>query len=486
MPTDWLCEKHTPPSFRRATMQAPSVQEHTFYVKFCDGLFFHRKPTPLILNVPAATLTVADYTFAFHLLEVNIGLFAHDATLRDVSSNVLVTIRAHDDKQSFETLRSYLHFISHSPFGYVPVSLIQPSGHTSLMLQAFPQANPDALVVLKHTRRTDLRYLGISVREFLAARKCLQNIPPHPNVPQIIAVGTTSDALITVMPYVRTDLQKFLQLTPSPSPSALLHLAHGILSALAHLHAHGIVHRNIHPANILVDGDATNPIALLCGFSHAYNFNAPNEIPQGLLHKWAARTPPKSFCAPELSPNPISPAGTTADVWSVGIVLFLIFLRRFPWGNEGDKQFYSRRDTLFAAIERAAADGQGHWDLLDVKNDDALDVPDSVKSLLAALLQPIAGRRLSARAALEHPAFASIRNQSVQNSSNHLKSFQTARPSSKGSYDNLDDIGNSLQRRRSTMSPSGVFRRVVSKIRVTKSTVDCWAQRSGVQITVNQ
>lgn len=475
MQTTLPCERRTPTPFRRARMEAPSVGVHEFQIRFRDGLFFRRDPEKLVLDIPGARLTVANYVFKFHCLEVTVGFFAHDTTLRDTSSNELVTIRAYQDNDTFNILRAHLCFIAHAPLGYVPISIRRASARTSVIIDAFPQASPESRVVLKHTRRTDLHYLGIPTQEFLAGRRALKELPPHPNVARILATLRTSDALVTVLPMASTSFSNLLS-GPRREEYTLLSIAHGILAGIAHMHANGVVHRNVCPDNILIDGESS-PNAILCGFSHAYRVEDQGALMSRLRHKMISRIPPAHFCAPELLPKPKEAAGAAADVWAAGIVLFLLFLRQYPWGRTQEKQITQRRKVVFDSMNRAAKSGQSHWEELNIRADLEDSLPTGVKSLLSALLQPIPDRRLTARAALEHPSFAPILNKPPSDDGRDGIS-----ESNQVADTGLTDRDGSVRQTSTVRVASSVlFRNIVKKVWITKSTIDIWVQSSGIQ-----
>lgn len=461
-------------------MDAPSIAVHKFQVRFRDGVFFQHDPVQLVLDVPAALLTITTYTIKFHCLEVSVGFFAHDVTLRDTSTNQLLTIRAHQDIDTFNILRAHLCFLTHVPMGFVPISLLPVSGKTSVFIEAFPQNQPEKRVILKHTRRTDLYYLGISTQEFLAGRNAMKNLPLHPNIANILAVRRTSDALVTVLPKSTATLSDLLS-GPVPDTNTSLSIAKDILAAVAHMHAHGVVHRNIAPEHVLIDGHSS-PTAMLCGFSNAYRVESEASLTYGLRHKHLSRLPPPNFCAPELSPTTDQPAGPPADVWATGVLLFRLFLRRYPWGR--DQNTFVSKNSVFVAITNAANNGESHWHELSADTDLENNLSPDVKSLLSGLLQPIPTRRLSARAALEHPCFTEIQNTHLQQNTPESVANTTVETDT----DSDCSESGSLKDQSSTarVSPPVLFKTVARRIRVTKTAINYWAQTTGVRTVAFQ
>jgi len=101
----------------------------------------------------------------------------------------------------------------------------------------------------------------------------------------------------------------------------------GLLQALTHMQAHAVVHRNIAPSNILVGPDSQ---PRLTGFDFARPSNNTQtispEIHEGDLDK--------SYMAPELNnPKEASPA---SDLFSLGVVLYELFVGKLPFSSQSD------------------------------------------------------------------------------------------------------------------------------------------------------
>lgn len=91
-----------------------------------------------------------------------------------------------------------------------------------------------------------------------------------------------------------------------------------ILSAAKHCHVHGIVHRDLKPENILVT-PANNIRIIDFGLSRAGSSESE--------HGQIAGTP--FYIAPEIIDQ--KPYGTKADMWSIGIVLYVLLSGYMPF-----------------------------------------------------------------------------------------------------------------------------------------------------------
>jgi serine/threonine-protein kinase len=135
----------------------------------------------------------------------------------------------------------------------------------------------------------------------------------HPNVIPIYEAGEADGALFIAMRYVEgSDLKSLLRDDGRLQPDRALELLAQIAGALDAAHARGLVHRDVKPANILVDGTGhvyLSDFGLTKLTDEATSLSAPGQLLGTLEY---------------LSPEQIrgEPLDGRADVYALGCVLY--------------------------------------------------------------------------------------------------------------------------------------------------------------------
>src|SRR5438128_9031118 len=107
-------------------------------------------------------------------------------------------------------------------------------------------------------------------------------------------------------------------------PAQVVEVTTQVLAALGHAHAHGIVHRDVKPENVLVTREGTVKVAdfgLARAFAESRNTQAPGTV-----------TGTVQYLAPEqIQGNPADPR---TDVYALGIVGYELLTGKVPFTGE--------------------------------------------------------------------------------------------------------------------------------------------------------
>ncbi len=174
----------------------------------------------------------------------------------------------------------------------------------------------------------------------------------HPNVVGVIACGMKPAPHLVLEPVLGGDLARLLRGRPRGlPPRSALAIARGISSALAALHARGIVHRDVTPENVLLGADGS---VKLTDFGVAFE-------PGVDLSEERHATGKLGYAAPD--PLLGAPPSAADDVYSLGVVLWemLVGAPLVPRGDavlaldhilEGQPPPPSARVGVSAAVDR--------------------------------------------------------------------------------------------------------------------------------------
>lgn len=182
-----------------------------------------------------------------------------------------------------------------------------------------------------------------------------------------------------------------------------------MVEALAYLHSKQIVHRDLKPENLLFSTKAADASIKLIDFGLAGSCkDGPLKTPCG--------TP--NYVAPEILRR--SKYGTQADMWSIGVILYIILCGFPPFYDENDDL-----GRLYRKIKRAEYDMPSpYWD----------NISENAKDLVKKLLQPDPKKRITADKALQHAWCKGKQNETAlgENHAFHLKRFQYIRRLKRG------------------------------------------------------
>ena len=142
---------------------------------------------------------------------------------------------------------------------------------------------------------------------------------------------------------------------------------HQLVSAISYMHTKGVAHRDLKPENVLVTGDGNLKVADF-GLATLFELKGQRRIANSVVG-----SPP--YIAPEIvatSKTGVGYAPDVSDVWSCGIVLFVLLVGNTPW-DEPTARSYEFNEYL-------QSDGRTGDDLWR-------KLPQEVLSLLRGMLK---------------------------------------------------------------------------------------------------
>ncbi|MCP9263192.1 Peripheral plasma membrane protein CASK [Dirofilaria immitis] len=161
------------------------------------------------------------------------------------------------------------------------------------------------------------------------------------------------------------------------SEAVASHYMRQLMQALEYMHGQGIIHRDIRPHNIVLASKDNSAPLKLTGFGVSMKLLCPTATAQ------AGRVGMPYFMAPEVVSN--AEYGTKADMWSAGVLLYILLCGRLP--------FVGSQQRVYESItEGRYSHHGGTWQ----------QISDSAKDLLIRLLTVDPNNRISAEGALNH------------------------------------------------------------------------------------
>ncbi|MDG4801231.1 serine/threonine-protein kinase [Micromonospora sp. WMMD980] len=158
----------------------------------------------------------------------------------------------------------------------------------------------------------------------------------HPNVASVHDFGTATLPDGRPVPYIVMELAEGETLAAHLRAGPLdwriaVRVCAEVCAALAAAHGHGIVHRDVKPANVILTPSGVKVL----DFGIAAPTGAPDRTPEGIV----VGTP--AYLAPEqLDRHPATPA---ADMYALGVLLYYCLTGRLPYEADSTTQLLGAR-----------------------------------------------------------------------------------------------------------------------------------------------
>ena len=195
----------------------------------------------------------------------------------------------------------------------------------------------------KHGRQVAVKVLDIGVAAEVGADRFLREIRllaklQHPRILPIYDSGESDGVLYCVMPHVVGESLRERLVRERRLPlEAALRIAREVAEALDYAHRQGVVHRDVKPENILIDGD--HVLVADFGIARAITRAAGERTTAaGLaLGTPAYMSPEQAMADPALDAR--------ADVYSLGIVVHEMLSGSTPFSPRSAQDVMARRNS---------------------------------------------------------------------------------------------------------------------------------------------
>ncbi|CAG8449273.1 12817_t:CDS:10 [Funneliformis caledonium] len=262
---------------------------------------------------------------------------------------------ANNDKEPFATLQHYLRLISENsivedPLKTYDIKKVIDEGSSAKVYNAHPLSNPSEECAIK------IVPLSYSLEFIFNEIYVLKNLK-HKNIVDCKESflrwdGKTREVWIAMEKCARGDVTNR---AGKITQREVGRIAGELLSALKHLHANGVIHRDIKLSNILAD--ANNEIKLA-------DFGISSLTPTSTT----AMVGTIPYMAPDVVlVGPDRPYDTKVDIWAIGVCILELLTGKAAWGRIRDDEIMDklRRGEMPYGFHRLRKKADIGWEAVD-------------------------------------------------------------------------------------------------------------------------
>lgn len=199
---------------------------------------------------------------------------------------------------------------------------------------------------LRHDRKVAFKVLRPDFAATLGSRRFLEEIRiaanlTHPHIMPVHDSGEAAGLLFYVMPFSREEsLREWIDREGELPVEDAVTLLEEIVDAVGHAHSHGVVHRDIKPGNVLLQGG--HAMIVDFGVAKALSEVASRSDGESTAEGMAIGTP--AYMAPEQAAADPS-VDHRADLYAIGILAYELLAGRPPFGGGTAPSILTRQIT---------------------------------------------------------------------------------------------------------------------------------------------
>ena len=188
--------------------------------------------------------------------------------------------------------------------------------------------------VVKIISKLDTSSIDNSLMHICDEIKILGHVQGHPNIVSLLGYYENFESIHIYMPRYKSDLSEYIGQfddTNLEFPECFIfYLFEQIVAAVSYCHSRGVVHRDVKLENILVDYNRP-PKLVLVDFGYSAIKLKSKDI------KLKDHVGSIEYAAPELVMGKPNYSGKSADVWAIGVCLYILVTSEYPFWNANDR-----------------------------------------------------------------------------------------------------------------------------------------------------